>query len=298
MSDGITCYALKRAGYRVGVAKDVFVTHLGDRDVVAHPEYLARKQAATAFGIVYPDYPESRNIARPPTLAEVALAAPLLAALDAHGVEQADAVELSRRAWPPVAAVAPEIDSAVPTRGQTAATWRFDGDPPLAVGGARAVLLATPSRDAELLAEAQARAAEVVVVLTQDPAPAVAEGWRIVDERSGVHPILQRLARVASRRRWRKVLGYATAEHREAWRAVMESACFGDDALRVYVLRRDPARPLTPMRWQPDSGAQAGKPPRWRAPLQRSNRLAAFVTKATRLGRAEWHLRRSRGRLR
>jgi hypothetical protein len=298
MSDGITCYAIERTGYRVGVAKDIFVTHLGDEDAGVHPDYLARKQAATGLGIVYPDYPEVQDIPRPPTLEEIALAAPVLAALEAHGVALDDAVELSRRPWPPVASVAPAVESAVATRAPAAATWRYDGSPPLAPGGTRAVVLALDEHDPRLLAEAQARAGEWVVALTPEPVPVLADGWRIVDERPGVHPVLQRLSAVAGRRRWRTMLGYSTSEHADAWRAVMDAGCFGEGTLRLYVLRRDVALPVA-ARWLPHEGAaRPGEPPAWHAPLQRSNRLAALTTKALRLARAEWHLRRSRGGLR
>ncbi|MDQ3850490.1 MAG: glycosyltransferase, partial [Actinomycetota bacterium] len=235
MSDGITCYALGRAGYRVGIARDVFCTHLGDEDAAVHPDYLARKQAATRLGIVYPDYPEVEDLPRPPTLQEVASAAPVLAALEDLGVAAQDAVELSTRTWPPVAAVEPLVQSAVATEGPTAATWRHAGRPPLAPGGARAVVLAFDEHDHGLLDEAQARAGEWVVLLTPEPVPALADDWRIADERAGVHPVLQRLATVATRRRWREALGYSTVEHGDEWQAVMRAGCFGDESRRLYV---------------------------------------------------------------
>jgi hypothetical protein len=297
MSDGITCYALERAGYRVGVANGIFCTHLGDEDAGRHPDYLARKQSATALGVVYPDYPEVEDIPRPPTLEELALAAPVLAALEVHSVRPDEAVELSSRPWPPVAAVEPAIDSAVATAAPAAATWRYSGEPPLAVGGARAVVLALPEHEPKLFAEAQARAGEWIVMLTPEPVPAIDDGWQVVDERPGVQPVLQRLAHLAGRRRWRSMLGYSTSQHSARWRAVMEAGCFGDDGLRVYVLRRN--EPVAAAeRWQTRAGARPGEAPRWHAPLRRSNRLAALATKALRLARAEWHLRRSRAALR
>ena len=292
MSDGITCYAIKRAGYRVGVAQDVFCTHLGDEDVGRHPDYLARKQAATALGVVYPDYPEVHNIPRPPSLDELSLAVPVLDALAAHGVAPADAVELSDRAWPPTASVEPAVQSAAAVGGATAATWRFAGAPPLAAGGARAVVLAMADHDERLFEAAQALAAEWVVALTPEPVPRLAEGWRVVEERPGVHPVLRRLARIGGRRRWRRALGYSTSQHGAQWRAVMRAGAFGDDALRLYVLRREPALPAAE-RWMADTpGASSGEAPSWNPLLRRSNRTAALVTKALRLARAEWHLRR------
>ena len=64
MSDGITCYALRRAGYRVGIASEVYATHLGDGDPQRHPDYLARKSAASGWGVTYPDYPELADAAQ------------------------------------------------------------------------------------------------------------------------------------------------------------------------------------------------------------------------------------------
>lgn len=293
MSDGITCYALGRAGYRVGIASDVFATHLGDDDAALHPEYLARKQAATRLGTVYPEYPELLAIPRPPTLEELAWATPVLAALEANGIAPEDAVELSRRPWPPVAAVEPAIESAVATTGPAAATWRYAGEPPLHAGGALGVLLALPEHDPELLAHALARAGEWVVMLTPEPTPVLAPGWRIVDERPGAQQVLQRFAQLASGKRWRGTVGYSTLENRREWEAVFRAGSFGSAPLRLYVLRRDPALTLAETRWDTAS-AQPGDPPPWKPPLRRSNRAAALVTKAHRLLRAEWHLKRSR----
>ena len=76
MSDGITSYAIRRSGFRVGVAAHVMATHLGDQDPERHPDYLARKQAASGLGTVYPEYPELAQAPRPPLLRELGLAAP------------------------------------------------------------------------------------------------------------------------------------------------------------------------------------------------------------------------------
>ena len=293
MSDGITCYALGRAGYRVGIASDVFAAHLGDEDAELHPEYLARKQAATRLGTVYPEYPEVLAIPRPPTLEEMAWATPVLAALEARGIAPADAVELSRRPWPPVAGVEPALESAVETSGPAAATWRYSGEPPLNVAGALAVVLAMPEHDPELLARALALAGEWVVMLTPEPAPELAPGWSIVDERPGAQQVLQRLAQLASGRRLRGAVGYSTLENRRDWQAVFRAGSFGSGPLRLYVLRREPALALAEARWD-TSSAQPGEAPSWQPPLRRSNRAAALLTKAHRLLRAEWHLLRSR----
>jgi Glycosyl transferase family 2 len=294
MSDGITCYALERSGFRVGIAKDVFCTHLGDEDASRHPDYLARKQSATTLGIVYPDYPEVQNIRRPPTLHELALAAPVLSALKQQGLAPSDTVELSAETWPPVAAVESRVEAAVRTSGPANATYAFTKHAPLATGGARAIVLAMPKHDDDLLAQAQARAGELVLALTPSTVPTIAEGWRIADERPGVHPVAQRLARIGSRRRWRRELGYSTSEHVANWRAMMSAASFGDDGLRLYVLRRNTPRPPSATRWDAATpGAHPAHAPPWRPPLRHSNRVAAFATKAIRLARAEWHLRRT-----
>jgi hypothetical protein len=264
MSDGITCYALRRAGYRVGIAREVYATHLGDGDSQRHPDYLARKAAASGWGVTYPDYPELAEAAPAPSLRELALAAPLLNALDAAGVAIVDVVELAGAAGWPLGAVEPEIrrGAAVPA------------------GAARAVAVAEPS--AATLEAARAGAAEWLFVLGGSEPPPQSAGWRIAIELPGVTPAIEALAR-------RGDAGHSTVEHRAQWLATFRAACFGEELRhRVYVLRRDPplaaAEGLVPAPDEP------------RPRRGRRRRIGPLATKAQRLLRAEWHLLRGRRR--
>jgi hypothetical protein len=302
MGDGITGYALRRAGYRVGIGAEVRCTHLGDQDPERHPEYLARKEGSTGLGTVYPSYPELRRSRRPPTLSELAAAAPVLAALRSHGIGPLDAVELSRERWPPVAAVDPRVQSAVrgpvggavARSGVAAAEWVYEGRPPLAPAGARAVVLVCGERvDRELLGEAMALAGELVVVLAGEEVPEPAPGWSLREERPGAHPAMLALARVGSRGRLRRALGYSTSEHREEWTGLFAAAGFGDHTpTRVYVLTREAPLARAAARWRVTEGTRRPAEPRWRAPVGRRGRVGAVVTKAQRVLRAEWYLRR------
>lgn len=297
MSDGITSYSIRRAGFRVGVAADVLATHLGDQDPERHPDYLARKQASSGLGIVYPHYPELAQAARPPLLSEVGQAAPLLAALRAHGVDPAGTVELSRAQWPPLAAAEPRIESCVRGRREAAARWTYAVTPPLAPGGAEAVAIVSDDPDAELLADATSTAARYVFLLSAGPPPGEPAEWRLVEERPGLAEPVERLLDIASSPRWQRRLAFSTAEHRSRWLAAMEAACFDAPCRRrVYVLERQRPLPPAPHRWrEPGESAGSGRPepPAWRPPVSRA-RLGPLLTKASRLVRAEWYLWQAR----
>jgi hypothetical protein len=284
VSDGITAHALRRSGYRVGIATEVSATHLGDADPQRHPDYLARKQAASGWATTYPDYPESRESAPPPTLRELALAAPVLAALERYAIARADTVEL-RAPRGTLAAVAPEIAA-----GDAA---------DLAPAGARAIAILAPREGAAaaLIESAFALAGEWVVLLSSPAVPEPAPEWALAGEFPGPHPVIAQLAALASRPRWRARLLYSTSEHRAQWLALFAAACFGEDQpLRVYVFRRTPAlAPVSPAlaARRPAPSLQATRRPR-----VRRRRLGALATKARRLVQAEWRLARTRGRAR
>jgi hypothetical protein len=305
MGDGITCYALRRAGYRVGIAADVYSTHLGDQDPLVHPAYLASKQAASGLGTVYPSYPELREAGRPPRLEELALAAPVLAALHERGIELADTVELSSEPWPQLAAVEPRIESAVKGRRTAAARWSYRGRSPLAPGGAVAVVvICGGEQEQALFADALAGASEWVILLSCDPSPQPGPCWELECELPGPDPTVLGLARIAGRTRWRRAIGYSTSENRDHWLRLMAAAAFGENTpLRLYVFRQKQPRPPAPSRWwdpasgrelREDGSGEIARPtaPRWRAPLRRPSRLGPLLTKGTRLVRAEWYLRR------
>jgi hypothetical protein len=285
MSDGITCHALRRAGHRVGIAAQIYATHLGDGDPQRHPDYLARKQAASGWSTTYPDYPELAASAAPPTLLELAFAAPVLAALERHAISHAETAEL-RAPQALLAAVEPTI------------TPYGSGELPPAA--ARAIALIVPDNDdprGEHIAEAFALAGEWVVLLGSPATPHTPADWALVSEHPGPHPALCRFAARASRPRWQRLLLYSASEHRDDWLAVFRAGCFGEDLpLRVYVFHRDP--PLLPVNDTPlRRPASSPRPPR-PGPRIRRRRLGALATKARRLIAAEWHLARSRGNAR
>jgi hypothetical protein len=303
MSDGITSYSIRRSGYRVGVAANVLATHLGDQDPERHPDYLARKQAASGLGTVYPEYPELAQARRPPLLRELGLAAPVLAALRSHGVDPSDTVELSREEWPPLCAVEPLVEGCVRGRERATARWAYDDAPPLVPGGATAIaVICSSGPDDQLLGDALATAGEFVFLLSPSAPPDELGDWSLLEEQPGLAAMVERLAAIGSSRRWRRLLAYSTLEYRRHWLDMMRAACFdGPSRLRVYVLRRDPPLAPSPDRWRnsasdgkaSDSCARPPLPPRGQRPIRRA-RVGPLLTKASRLVRAEWYLWRAR----
>ena len=268
MSDGITCYALRRAGYRVGIAASVFVTHLGDLDPQRHPDYLARKVAASGWGVTYPEYPELAEGAPVPTLLALALAAPVLAAADGAGVARADIVELAGGEGTPLSDADPNVRLASS----------------VGAGAARAIAVVAPTP--QTLEAALVGAADLVLVSAGTDAPAEPAGWRLESELATVTPALERFARRALGKRMRAVLGHTTVEHRAQWLAAFSAASFGDEgSRRVYVLRRENPLDATGVITPAPREAPARRLPRRRV-------VGPLATKAHRLIRAEWHLRR------
>jgi hypothetical protein len=280
MGDGITSHALRRSGHRVGIAADIYVTHLGDRDPQTHPDYLARKQAASGWQTTYPLYPELAESSRPPTLAALAIAAPLLSAIERN---DAGAVIELRAPHAVLAAVDPRIAS-------------YGAGDELPRGPA--IALATASTDAAIdpavLGQAFAAASEWVFVLAGTAPPQPAAGWTLIGEYAGPDPVVLGLARLASRPRWRRRLLYSTVQHRDDWLALFAASAFGDDGpLRIYAFRRTDPPPAEG--WI----ASATQPPPspFQPPLRiPRRRLGSLVTKLRRLVRAEWLLFRARGR--
>jgi len=263
MGDGITCHALRRAGYRVGIAANVYATHLGDADPQLHPDYLARKQAASGWRTTYPEYSELAQAPAPPTLELLALVAPLLSALESAGIDPSAAA-----GDPRIAAVDPRVAAGVCP--------------------ARAVLAIEP--DAEALERAFSLAGELVLVLGTVTPPSGAAGWQLIREEPGPHPVLLRLARIASGPRWRRRLLYSTSEHRERWLAIFRAGAFGDETpLRVYAFRAEHPRAVE----RAADPTPASNPS---LPRLRRRRVGALTTKLRRLVRAEWALFRTRGR--
>jgi hypothetical protein len=278
VSDGITCHAIRRSGYRVGIAADIYATHLGDGDPETHPDYLARKQAASGWQTTYPHYPELAESSWPPTLAALAIAAPLLSAIERNA---AGAVIELRAPHAVLAAVDPRIAS-------------YGAGDELPRGPAIALASTDAAVDPALLGQAFAAASEWVFVLADATPPQPTAGWTLVGEYAGPDPVVLGLARLASRARWRRRLLYSTVEHRDDWLALFAASAFGDDGpFRIYAFRRTDPTPAE--RWI----ASATQPPPspFKPPLRiPRRRLGSLVTKLRRLVRAEWLLFRTRGR--
>lgn len=274
MSDGITCHALRRAGYRVGIAAAVYATHLGDDDPRRHPDYLARKQASSGWRTTYPVYDELDGGAPPPTTLAVALAAPVLAALARHGIATDQAVELC-------------------TPHRVIGAVDADVQPAQTVAPGSSIVLVDRSADGGSLRMALASPAERVVALSAVAAPPSAPGWKLAGEHPGPHPVALALARIASRPRWRRRLLYSTSEHREQWLALFRAACFGEQpALRLYVYERTAPATGPPVQW----ASPAGRSPFQPAVRIPRSRIGTVATKLRRLVRAEWRLARGSGR--
>ena len=301
MGDGITSYAIRRSGFHIGVAAHVLATHLGDQDPERHPDYLARKQA-----------PRARN-----RLSEVSGAVPSRASAAAARARPGGAgarrtrgpwreSERYRRAQPRGVAAARRGRATggefVRGREHAASKWVYAGTPPpLLPGGAPAVaVLCSNALDRQLLDDALATAGEFVFLLSPTAPSDEPHGWSVLEERPGLATPIERLAAIASSRRWQRILSFSTLEHRHDWLETMRAACFdGPSRLRVYVLRRDAALPPSPRRWGPTGSAEdpcsarTPLPPRRRPPV-RAARVSPMLTKASRLVRAEWYLWRSR----
>lgn len=280
VSDGITCHALRRSGFRVGIAANVLVRHLGDCDPQRHPDYLARKQGASGWGTTYPDYKELSEAAPVPTLSELALAAPVLDAIERLGIGTEALLELRT----------PDAAAVLPLAAPSIACASVVDPAPVS---ARAVALLAPGgATAASLERGFEAAAEWLILLAPAAIPAAAEGWVLKDERPGPHPAALRLAAVASRRRWLHALGYSALEHRDQWLAVFRAACFGDDPqLRLYVFQR--TNPLAPSERRGGSVTAAdAADARRRSVRVRRRKIGALATKARRLVWAELELRR------
>jgi hypothetical protein len=244
VKDSRTCTAVREAGYLVGVAPRVVATNLGGGDPERYPGHIAAKNELVSRRVERGEfspyvfyYRELERIARPPTLTEVARAAPAVAEIRAAGVPPASVLEVARTA-PAVAAVLPDA------RALAAPPARL----PFADGAAGAVVLVEPP-DTALLEEAFRVAAKLVVLdaglavvggrLADELAPA---GWEAT-ERPGQSAIPLELARsgdelpeLAGRER------FTTLEHRDEWLSFFASGAFGDGETRLFVFRR--AEPL------------------------------------------------------
>jgi GT2 family glycosyltransferase len=252
--DSVACNDVRAAGYRVGWALGIRALHLGWDDYRLHPAHLARKNE---LAWPYPYYREVELIGRPPTLEELARAAPIGAAIRGADVPDAAVLEL---AWGE-----PLLGSAF----EEVTTVHTPDPPPLPLDdcSAGAVVLVEPDRGVAeaALSDAFRVAARVVVVVaslaTFDGAAATElapEGWTGV-ERPWTRDLVTELA--AGGDRLSRLAGYErfdTLEHRDDWVAFFAAGAFGPTELRLFVFHRTttsipvPERLDTDLqRWQP-----------------------------------------------
>ena len=275
VKDSRTCAAVREAGYLVGWTPTVVARNLGGGDPERYPGHIAAKNEVVARRVErgefspYPFYHrELERMARPPTLSEVARAAPAVAEIRAADVPPASSLELTWTA-PAVAAVLRDA------RALVALSVRL----PLADGAAGAVVLVEPP-DTALLDEAFRVAAKLVVLearlaavggrLADELAP---PGWEAT-ERPGPGSIPLELARygdelsaLSGRER------FTTLEHLDDWLRFFAAGAFGTTVTRLFVFRR--VEPLAvPERvesaddvewWQPEPRVPPSPLPSFRA---------------------------------
>jgi hypothetical protein len=286
--DAQACEAVRSAGYRVGWTRSLRAYHLGWDDYKLHPGHLASKSPKTHKA--YPHYRELELVGRPPRLAELAEAAPVLRATREAGVPDASVLELF---WsgPAVAAAVPDATG-------------VEAPPPpalsLAPGAAGAVaLIDPPAADAEtLLAAAFRTAADTVVALAPLPtfggrlAPDLAPAGWSGRELPGPGEVPVALARSADADpALADRLGYRALEDREHWLALFAAGAFGAGPRRLWVWRRDEPLEVPPV----VSLAGSGLSP-WRGELPAIAAPPRATLTARVRGRAERVLLRRRVR--
>jgi hypothetical protein len=293
-SDGQACTSVRRAGYRVGWAPDIRALHLGWDDFRLYPGHLLSKSGKAG---IYPEsYGEIDLIRRPPTLTELALAAPVVKAVRAAGIGDASVLEL---AWdgPVVGAVladAVAVDSPAADRV------------PVADAAAGAVVLKLPPADRAhaLVAEACRVAARIVVALAPldtfgaaTPRELAPAGWVGREERAAGDLPLALARSLTGDEGLSGELDASTVEDRERWLAMFAGGAFGKSALRLWIWEREAPRAApesvvydaaTLPRWEPGSMS--------RPELRRHGRLARFWRRADLRDRTEVWLGRLRRR--
>lgn len=286
-SDGRACTAVRRAGYRVGWAANVRGLHLGWDDFRLYPGHLLGKPLA--YGI----YREIDLVRRPPTLEEVALAAPVLAETRRAEVPDAAVLEL---AWggPALAASAPDV--------LALADPELDAIPVDDAAAGAVVLEDPPKARVDALVREGCRVATTLVVAlapldtfdARSAAEVAPPGWR-GREAPAVGDVPLGIARAADADAMLagQVAG-STADHRERWLELFGAARFGAGELRLWIWEREHPLP-TPDRvvcdeatlqpWQ--AGTMEAPPARRLGPIKRFWRRADLRERAAVwLGRA------------
>jgi hypothetical protein len=254
--DSAVCAAVREAGYRVGWTPRIRALHLGWDDHSKHPAHLASKNELPS---PYPHYKEVDLVARPPALAEIARAAPIVAEIRSAGVANEAVLEL---AWTdPVIAPASAGATTIPSPELPI---------PLADHAAGAVVIVEPPLElAELvLAETERLATSLIVVVAplrtfggrsaRELAPS---GWT-GRERPGTGSIVLELASRGDELGMMQThLRYTTLEHRDAWLAFFAAGSIPPETeRRLFVFT--PVEPAEPPATVAGSGTvQSWVPP-------------------------------------
>jgi hypothetical protein len=238
VKDSAVCAAVREAGYKVGWTPAIRAFHLGWDDYRDHPSHLASKNELPS---PYPHYREVELLARPPALAEIAHAAPVVAEVRRVGVVDESVLEL---AWAePIAA---------PVLPGATAISRPQLPLPLPDSAAGAVVLVEPPRD--LAERALSEAARIATSLIVIVAPLRTLGGRTArdlalpgwsgTERPGIGAIPAELARRGDDlAEMTTHLRYTTSEHRDAWLAFFAAGTIAPETdRRLFVFTAvDPA---------------------------------------------------------
>lgn len=245
-SDGMTCYALGRAGYRVGVGVELLCEHLGDRDPEQYPDYLARKNAANSFRSVYVEYPELARVPRPPLLEECSLSAPVLADVAASGIPFDHLLELGRSSSQPILAAVESTVLDVALGNGPPVHWSHvqdDDTAPFPDGSVDTVFVSLQSGpDDPLIHEAARVASRALLIYSADASFVPPEGFELVEHRPP-NDVIVRMARWADQARsMRRLVGYTTLERKHEWLELFAAARFGGRSLRLYECMRRVAR--------------------------------------------------------
>jgi Glycosyl transferase family 2 len=298
VKDSSACIAIREAGFRVGWTPKIRAYHLGWDDHLVHPMHLASKNELpfpSELPFPYPHYREVELIARPPTLEELARAAPVVAELRRAGVASEAVLEL---AWgAPI--LGPALDP-VKTLHPPPARLPLDGRT------AGAVVLVAPPADlaASAVAEAARVATSLVVAVASlstfagraaaDVAP---PGWHGREAATVGRLPLELARRGDELPALAGHLRYTTLEHREDWLALFAAASIppeGEERLFVFTAEgatAPPERLTLPeelVRWEPPPRpVPAPEPPSWRWKLRHriATRAPAPLVRALRRAR-------------
>lgn len=274
VKDNAACIAVREAGYRVGWAPKVRAFHLGWDDHRRFPVHLVAKNALPTpyLPAPYPQYPEAELIARPPSLQEIARAAPVVRQLRRTGVPWEAVLEL---AWgsPILRPVFDGVNALHPPPARLELEEQSVG---------AVVIVGPPAELAPAALEEAARisAAMVVAVVSlrtfdgQTAADLAPPGWRGVEE-----PAVGQLPMELARRgddlpALPGHLRYTTLEHRDEWLALFAAGTIGPEVEdRLFVFTPDDPAP-SPERvtlpsglvfWEPPSRPlPTPEPPSWR----------------------------------